>query len=85
MNIIDKIIASGNEDFIDLVIGIYKNADTLKAMNILNLPIREKLEIILDVIKWNKGYCGRKWTFVNETHNRDNTKFIIISVTNVAK
>ena len=43
-------------------------------MNILNLPIREKLEIILDVIKWNKEYCGRKWTFVNETHNRDNTK-----------
>ena len=50
-----NIIASGNEDFIDLAIGIYKNADTLKAMNILNLPVEEKLEIILDVIKWNKG------------------------------
>ena len=50
-----NIIASGNEYLIDLAIGIYKNADTLKAMNILNLPIREKLEIILDVIKWNKG------------------------------
>lgn len=54
MNIEDKILASGNEDLIDLVIGIDKNADTLRAMNILNLPIREKLEIILDVIERNK-------------------------------
>lgn len=55
MNIIDKIIASGNEDLIDLAIGIYKNADTLKAIDILNLPIEEKLEIILDVIERNKN------------------------------
>ena len=54
MNIIDKIIASENEYLIDLAIGIYKNTDTLKAMNILNLPVEEKLEIILDVIERNK-------------------------------
>lgn len=54
MNIIDKIIASGNEDLIDLAIGIYKNADVLKSMDILNLPIEEKLGIILDVIERNK-------------------------------
>lgn len=54
MNIIDKIIASGNEDLIDLAIRMYKNADILKAMDILNLPIEEKLEIILDVIERNK-------------------------------